>query len=264
MHHPIRLLTVLLLLSVPAAVRAADSTLPPTVDLRPQFESWGLAARQQGNRPTCSAFTVTVALEYAVAKQNGSGKRFSVEYLNWAANQEAGDTDDGAFFSDLWKGFAKHGVCAEEAMPYQEKFKPTEPPGATAMADAREHPLPGMEIHWIKEWDVNTGLTIPQLTSIRQNLHAGWPVCGGFRWPHNAQWVDGILQMCASNTVYDGHSVLLVGYRDDAQQPGGGVFHFRNTAKDGRDGAMPYAYAMMFMNDAVWFGSDPKKPGQTP
>jgi len=30
------------------------------------------------------------------------------------------------------------------------------------------------------------------------------------------------------------------------------VFVFRNTAGDGRDGSMPYAYAKAFMNDAAW------------
>jgi hypothetical protein len=46
--------------------------------------------------------------------------------------------------------------------------------------------------------------------------------------------------------------VLLVGYRDDATQPGGGVFLFRNTARNGRDGYMPYTFAQAYMNDAVW------------
>ncbi len=45
--------------------------------------------------------------------------------------------------------------------------------------------------------------------------------------------------MCPADSVYDGHSVLLVGYRNDPAQPWGGVFLFRNTAGDGRDGRCP-------------------------
>jgi C1A family cysteine protease len=63
--------------------------------------------------------------------------------------------------------------------------------------------------------------------------------------------------MCPSNAVRDGHSVLLAGYRDDAAQPGGGVFIFRNTSREGRDGFMPYAYARLYMNDAVWVDFEP-------
>ena len=54
----------------------------------------------------------------------------------------------------------------------------------------------------------------------------------------------------------DGHSVLLVGYRDEPDQPGGGVFIFRNTSQADRDGLMPYAYARHYMNDAVWIDYD--------
>jgi len=54
--------------------------------------------------------------------------------------------------------------------------------------------------------------------------------------------------------VIDGHSVLLVGYRDDPEQSGGGVFVFRNSNRHGREGYMTYEYASAYMNDAVWIG----------
>jgi C1A family cysteine protease len=69
--------------------------------------------------------------------------------------------------------------------------------------------------------------------------------------------------MCPAEAVFDGHSVLLVGYRDEASQGGAGIFLFRNTANDGRDGSMPYTYARSYMNDAVWIdGPEQAKPGQ--
>jgi hypothetical protein len=222
------------------------------VDLRPAFREWGLVERRQGSRGTCSAFTLAGAIEFAVAKRQGHTPRLSVEFLNWAANQACGDTADGGFFSDLWKGFSTCGICTEEDLPYQPAFDPAGRPGAGALADAKTRLPLGLRLHWIKEWNVNTGLTDEHLARIKQTLAGGWPVCGGFRWPNEARWVDGVLQMCASNAVYDGHSVLLVGYRDEPTPPGGGVFMFRNTAGDGRDGSMPYAYARAFMNDAAW------------
>jgi hypothetical protein len=57
--------------------------------------------------------------------------------------------------------------------------------------------------------------------------------------------------MCTADAVRDGHSVLLVGYRDETNQSGG-TFIFRNTSHEGRDGFMPYEYARLYMNDAVW------------
>lgn len=197
-------------------------------------------------------FTVVGALEYALARRQGTGPRLSVEFLNWAANQAAGDAEDGAFFSDLWKGFVLHGVCPDERMPYRPKSEGLVPPSPEILAEAKSRLAVGLRFHWIKEWDVHTGLTDAQLLAIRRTLNAGWPVCGGFRWPKQEQWVDEVLQMCSADAVRDGHSVLLVGYRDDPAQPGGGVLLFRNTSRDGRDGFMPYAYAQTYMNDAAW------------
>ncbi|HRZ55607.1 MAG TPA: hypothetical protein P5525_09145, partial [Candidatus Paceibacterota bacterium] len=222
------------------------------IDLRSEFDKLGLDRRRQGKRPTCSVFTVAGALEFAVAKRQGHCPRLSVEFLNWAANTVCGDAEDGAFFSDLWKGYAAHGICLEEDMPYAAALDPARAPTAEAMADAMTRLPLALRLEWIKEWDVKTGLTEAHLAAIKQTLAAGWPICGGFRWPKQAQWVDGVLQMCPADVVYDGHSVLLVGYRNDRAQPGGGVFLFRNTANDGRDGAMPFEYAAAYMNDAAW------------
>lgn len=232
--------------------REEDKSLPPTVDLRPCFDRWGLERRRQGERPTCSVFTVVGGIEYALAKRQGTGPRLSVEFLNWAANQATGEAADGAFFSDLWKGFALHGICLDDLMPYRPQLDGAAVPSPEIQAEARTRLAVGLRFHWIKEWDVHTGLTDAQLLAVRRTLNAGWPVCGGFRWPKQEQWVDEVLQMCSPDAVRDGHSVLLVGYRDDTAQPGGGVLLFRNTSRDGRDGFMPYAYALAYMNDAAW------------
>lgn len=229
--------------------------LPPAVDLRPAFEQFGLAPRQQGGRPTCSAFVVAGALEFAAAKRQGHGTRLSVEFLNWASNKACGNAQDGGFFSDLWKGFATHGICADSDWPYQAAFNPGEPPPIPALADAKPRLNLGLRFNWIKEWDINTGLTDAHLAAIKRTLHAGWPVCAGLRWPKQEAWDADVLQMCPTNAVRDGHSILLVGYRDEAAQPGGGVLIFRNSSRGGRDGFMPYAYARQYMNDAAWVDS---------
>ncbi|MCB1126699.1 MAG: HEAT repeat domain-containing protein, partial [Verrucomicrobiae bacterium] len=234
------------------SAESAIRKLEAPVDLTRQFKQWGLPRWTQGNRPTCSTFTVAGALEFALAKREGRGTRLSVEFLNWAANDSCGDSQDGGFFSDLWKGFTVHGICPAEAFPYAATFDPTATPSAEAVAQAKERLTAELKFHWIKEWDVNTGLTEAHLAAIKATLGAGWPVCAGLRWPKRQQWVDGVLQMCPPDAVRDGHSVLLIGYREDPAQPGGGVLLFRNTANGGKDGAMPYAYARAYMNDAAW------------
>ena len=95
------------------------------------------------------------------------------------------------------------------------------------------------------------GLTAEQCCR-EGNLAGRWPVCGGFLWPKQAKWTAGLLQMASREGVRDGHSVLLVGFRDDTNQPGGGVFLVRNTSKGPGEAAMSYGYVRSYMNDAVW------------
>ena len=232
--------------------RAGQSTMPQSVDLRPLLDGWRLGPRRQGSRGVCSVFAMTGALEFAVAKKQGKGTRLSVEFLNWAANSAGHSNEDGGFFSDLWKGFEVYGICSESDLPYRQEFDPSLQPDATALAEAKKRLSLGLRLNWIKEWDVKTGLTADQLTAIKQTLVCGWPVCGGFRWPKKAEWRKGVLQLAQPEDVFDGHSVLLVGYRDEGDQPGGGVFMVRNSGGDGRDGCIPYKYACEYMNDSVW------------
>ncbi|MFI5382528.1 MAG: DUF2961 domain-containing protein, partial [Tepidisphaerales bacterium] len=232
------------------------------VDLRPTFKNWGLDVRPQGSRGTCSVFTVTDAVEYALANERRAVVRLSPEFLNWASNEAIKEYEDGGFFSDLWKGFVAYGICPQEDMPYQPAFDPKLRPTEEALRHARALKDAGLRLHWIKEWDVKTGLTEADLTEIKRTLCKQWPVCGGFRWPKQEKWQDGVLEMAPPEGVRDGHSVLLVGFKDDSKQPGGGVFIFRNTAKSTRDGMMTYEYAKAYMNDAAWIG--PEAPATKP
>jgi hypothetical protein len=230
------------------------------LDLRPLFQAFGLEPRRQGDRPTCSVFTVVGALEFALATREGGTPRLSVEFLNWAANKAGGVHADGGFFSDLWKGFAAYGICTETEMPYERKFDPSRQPGDAVLAAAKARLNLGMKFHWVKRWNVRTGLADAEFMAIKRALEQGQPVCAGLRWPSREMWVDDVLQMCPPSAVFDGHSVLLVGYRDDTAQPGGGVFLFRDSNNRGKDGAMPYAYASAYMNDAAWVGFSHEAP----
>ncbi|WP_035604803.1 C1 family peptidase [Haloferula sp. BvORR071] len=248
-----RLLVLTLSLLLGWSAGAGASELPAKADLRPVLKTWDLGPRRQGSRPTCSVFTFTGGLEFALGKARKKGARLSVDYVNWAANQERKQARDGGFFSDMWKGFARHGVCAEDEMPYGRKFDAERNPDEKAAASAGETMALGLSEHWLKKWNPKTGLSADEFASIKQTLNSGWPVCGGFRWPKEAAWKDGVLQTCGAEDVFDGHSVLLVGYHDDPAQPGGGVFLIRDSGS-GEDRAMPYGYAQSFMNDALWIG----------
>lgn len=234
-----------------AAFTVLGAEPPPAADLRPAFEKWGLSPRAQGGRPTCSVFAFCGALEFASAKHDQPA-RLSVEFLNWSANQAAGQAADGGFFSDLWKGYQADGICLETNVPYRAQFDAAFAPTDESRTAAKKHLSLGLRLHWIKEWDVKTGLSGEQVAGIKRALDAGFPVCAGCRWPKHEKWDGAALQMCTPEAVFDGHSVLLVGYREDPAQAGGGVFLLFNSGSGLREGSMPYAYAEAYVNDALW------------
>ncbi len=234
------------------AGEADEPAAPASADLRPRFLDWGLGPRTQAGRDTCSVFVVTAAIEYAAAAKQDRPVRLSVEFLNWASNHTVGQSADGGFFSDLWLGYLASGVCPEEALPYQERFDADLQPGPTVLCRAKRFQSLALQLHWIKEWDPHRGLTDEQLAEVRRTLKRGWPVCGGFLWPKREQWDEGLLAMCPRRAVRDGHSVLLVGYRDDPALPGGGAFLIWNSSGPNRDGLLSYEYVRAYMNDAAW------------
>ena len=123
--------------SVPRGKPGTHAAEPQSIDLRPAFQKWSLDPRVQGNRGTCSVFVITDALEYAVADKQGHATRLSVEFLNWAAHKATKTTEDGGFFSDLWKGYAAYGICPETEMPYRDHFDPALQPSGSALAGAK-------------------------------------------------------------------------------------------------------------------------------
>jgi C1A family cysteine protease len=230
----------------------SNANLPATADLRPMFQKWGLPLRSQGGRGTCSVFALTGALEYALASRQQTGTVLSVEFLNWASNRATTNSGDGGFFSDLWSGYENYGICPEASLPYSKSYDAKLTPNEATLEQAKKIAEANLQLHWIKPWNAATGLTEEQFLLIKRTLARGWPVCGGFRWPKHEVWQNDILQMAPASDVFDGHSVLLVGFKDDATQPGGGVFLIRNSGGGAQDGALPYEYARTYMNDGAW------------
>ena len=58
-----------------AATHDGPAMLAAKIDLRTQFEMWGLKVRQQSNRPTCCVFTYRGELELKLAHQRQQGER---------------------------------------------------------------------------------------------------------------------------------------------------------------------------------------------
>lgn len=235
-------------------VRSA-AEMPVSTDLAPRFRAFGLDPRSQGARNTCSLFAVTAIANYEYCRAaTHPGERPSEEFLVWAANEATGLGGDQAMFYEAVHGLNTLGICREESMPYRASSDPAQHPSPQAIADAKTR-AERWQVHWIRRWNVASPLSDIEFGAIKSALAADHPVACGLRWP-SAQSGSDILDVPAPDGVYDGHSIVLTGYRDDRKATGGGLFMFRNSAGPGWGiggyGTMSYAYVRAYANDAFW------------
>ena len=225
--------------------------------LRPLFEQYQITVKDQLNRPCCSIFTLVGLIEFERAHVLGDTIPLSVEYLNWSADKIEGVRSDGSFFHFAIDGMSRYGICADDYMPYATRFTKKVEPSAAAKKEAKSRKA-GKQI-WIKAWDPKNGVTAEQLKQIQEQLDNNHPVAIGFRWPKKdvkKKYLDGgELVVVTEAEVFDGHSVLIVGYQTDAATPGGGYLIFKNSHGESFGekgyGRIPYAYAMLYANDAM-------------
>ncbi|HEX7312955.1 MAG TPA: C1 family peptidase [Pyrinomonadaceae bacterium] len=237
-------------------------TSTPQVDLRPTIQSLNLAVRAQAPRGTCSVFAMTFLLEYMYGTRLAvTANDLSEEYLNYAANQVSGENGDGDFFDRLDAGYQKWGIVPEASVPYQSAQVASVPQGALDAGRLWTR----FRVDFIKPWDSSKGASQSQLDQAVAYLDRNVPVAFGGWWPSDVEWgttvVKGIEVMKVpapskkGTTVFDGHSVPLVGYRRDSAFAGGGYFVFRNSWGSGWGdngyGYMPFDYVLKFANDLV-------------
>jgi hypothetical protein len=251
-------LLVLVILCVGHSFASAQETLPKKVDLKTQFDELKLPARQQGGRGTCVFFSVTALVDFEVARSLGEPQeQFAEEYLVWAARQATGRS--GGNFTKAVRGLNAFGLCPESEMPYGAKDDETRKPSAAAQS-AAGNLAQRWQMHWLHHGDFKVTLTESEVTAIKRALHAGHPVGAAFILPK--KMTADILQVPGAEDRGGIHAVVLVGYADDPDLPGGGAFTFRNSwgPRWGRDGygTVSYAFARANGLDVMWLDFGPK------
>ena len=116
-------------------------------------------------------------------------------------------------------------------MPYAAKFDARLAPSGKARTDARRLHATAekvIRVHWINPLKPKPGLTDAHMHEIKAVLAIGYPVAAGAE-----------------------HSRLLVGYRDDPKQPGGGMFFTKDSAT-GKYEEVTYQFVKTKVGDVFW------------
>lgn len=217
-----------------------DPEIRPRQTLQPEFIRLGLAAKNQGRRPSCSVYAIVSALEFQNARLSGSLEKLSEEYLIWAVRRSLGfttpdasllrDPETGDFAEDT--GFTLPSVIAAlqtYGIPLYDDMRnqpglaaaavPEPPPEIVARARSRRlvfiSPLPGRD----------AATVIPRIVHA---LNAEFPVPVGVRWPHERSIQAGVLsaQRPLAGAL---HAVTIVGYESRTGRLEDTVFVFKNS-----------------------------------
>lgn len=231
---------------------SVNKNVTKTVDLRPAIVRLGLGARPQRKRPTCSVFATVNSMEYAVAAKLKKGVQLSQEYLNWAKNAAAGKQQDGDFFHIIWEGYKTRGICEETLLPYRENYEPELQVPSGCAANAKKYQELNLGLNFIKEWDVERGLSPAEFRAVLRKIDQGWPVMCGMRWQKEAKLVDDVMVWVPAESVFDGHSILFVGYVQDAAVEGGGYFLVSDSGSNRNDFKISFRFVKDYANDACW------------
>ncbi len=229
----------------------------PRQSLQAEFIRLGLAAKNQGRRPSCSVFAIVSALEFQNARLSGSIEKLSEEYLIWAVRRSLGvatpdasllrDPETGDFAEDT--GFTLPSVIAAlqtYGIPLYDDMRnqpglaaaavPEPPPEIIARARSRRlvfiSPLPGRD-------------TVTVIPRIVHALNAEFPVPVGVRWPHERSIPAGVLS--AQQPLAGAfHAVTIIGYENRTGRIEDTVFVFKNSYGprwgQGGYGRATYAY----------------------
>lgn len=184
-----------------------------SANLRPEIEKRGIKIRHQGKRGTCSVHVMVFLMEYQLSGRLGEKvNHLSVEYANHAANLIINAQEDGQYFSSVAAGYDEYGIVPdtlwiyvkERQYDFDEACKVMNEELIACGREMLKHEL-RLNGRFVKQWG-EAGLTDAQFSEIIELLDAGVPIGIG-----------------------RDHSMALIGYERDEDQPGGGIFTFRNS-----------------------------------
>jgi C1A family cysteine protease len=232
-----------------ATVSAEEADALPASKNLIQFMS---PIRAQGGRPTCAAFALTALNEY-VRRHGSLDVDLSEQHLYYEAKLIDGDPHGcGTFLATAVTVLQDRGQCRESIWPYD----PTLPcddqgiPPATATSDGLDYQL---HIVAVDEQSV---------AAYKAQLDKAWPIAVAIptydSWFRNEEVRRSgrITMRIGDEAEADGHALVVVGYQNTHDSPGGGYFIVRNSWADWAYaspyrpgyGTIPYKY----ISDDAW------------
>jgi hypothetical protein len=249
-----------------AAVSAEEAgALPKSVNLIPFMSP----IRAQGGRPTCAAFALTALNEY-VRRHGSIDVDLSEQHLYYQAKQIDGDRNGcGTYLATAVEVLRDSGQCRESVWPYDPNLPcddhGTPPP--TAKSDGLDYQLHAIAVEE------------KSVCAYKAQLAKAWPITVAIptydSWFLNSEVKRSgrITMRIGDEAEAEGHALVIVGYQDSTDSPGGGYFIVRNSwgvawahespYRPGY-GTIPYEYIATEAWEAYAITLDPEVPDDEP
>jgi len=222
--------------------------LPTAVNLIPFMSP----IRNQAQRGTCVAFTLTALDEY-ILRRRGISQNLSEQHLYYETKLiDGASTQCGTWQARAVTVLSSRGECRETLWPYNPN-PPCNNHGALpaqARPDALQFRLATIAVPARSVNDYKSHMSRQRPVTLSIPVYNSW-----YQSPETRR--SGRITMRIGNEPsVGGHAVCLVGYQDSASSPGGGYFLVRNSwdttwgyqsPYGGGYGTIPYQY---ITNDA--------------
>ncbi len=180
---------------------------------------------------------------------------------------------DGGFYADIDKGFQTYGIIPESKLKYQNAM--VNSVSQDLLTEGKK--AIRFKPNFIKTWSNTVGASENHINQCISKLDLGLPVAIGAWWPKKDKdkykIVNGLALLDHSTNekdygdgknnngaMWDGHSVVLVGYKKHNTYPGGGFFIIRNSWGTGYGvngyGFLSFEYVKNFANDLMIYEYD--------
>jgi hypothetical protein len=231
--------------------------------------------RNQGNRPTCVAFSSLAAFEHNVRKHRPQFgflidlEDCSEQWLYYRCKQADANIQPGTLVSTAYRSLANDGTVPEVDWPYQSPTNPNDPGVPLPVLQEPALLVIGSQTR-IKEGRALNGKSVADFRTEIDNERAVTFWVPVFKsWSAN-QWslfLGEITMPIPGETAQDAHAMCIVGYMDQPEFPeiGGGRFIVRNSwgtnwgllnmwsdrvVLPNGYGTIPYAYITKFGQEA--------------
>jgi hypothetical protein len=240
----------------PEGAPVAFATLPAQADLHERMPP----VRNQGRRGTCVAFACVAVREFLLGEESAQGD-LSEQFLYWDCKRRDLFQGPGTWISNGMTCLETDGVCVEQVWPYNpqpiEDNEGQGPPPDDAARKATDYQ--------IGDWQK---LRSRWVQALREELANSRPIA--FAVPVYTYWFTEPVRSSGdvrlplpTDKREGGHAMCMVGYQDDPEVPGGGMFLVRNSwgvswaadsAFEPGYARIPYAYIQKYANSAYVAG----------